>query len=238
MVRMTRRLMLGAGLAGLAAGPVAAQFTGELPNLFISPAGKPFRALLGAPYPVGDWFKEADRDGNGQIDRFEFLADSEAFFDVLDINKDGILDPYEVSMYEHRVAPEILLVSAPAGVGRLWLAQAGPLGNGYPGETTARGHDTNIDPGGGHPNQPRRRDPAEAFGHGAEPFSLIRAPEPVTSGDSDYLFRGKVRKERFMKRAEQNFAVLDAANAGFLTLDRLPWTPVQALYDRRGGRRR
>ena len=31
-----------------------------LPNVFISPAGEPFRAPAGAPYPVAAWFVRAN----------------------------------------------------------------------------------------------------------------------------------------------------------------------------------
>ena len=123
--------------------PAAARDPDDWPNVFISPMGKPFRAKLGAPYPVADWFKAADKDGDGKLDHAEFMADAGAFFDVLDLNHDGALNSYEVAAYEHNVAPEILGYNVPVsdlrgapslpglslpgnGGARLWLAQHSP----------------------------------------------------------------------------------------------------------------
>src|ERR1700739_4625367 len=65
------------------------------PSLFISPAGEPFRAGPGEPYPVVQWFARVDRNHDDRIDRAEFRADAEAFFKVLDKNHDGIIDAFE-----------------------------------------------------------------------------------------------------------------------------------------------
>ena len=46
--------------------------------------------------------------GHGKIDRTEFRADAQAFFETLDKNKDGAVDGFEVSDYEHDIVPEIL----------------------------------------------------------------------------------------------------------------------------------
>ena len=53
-------------------------------NVFISPAGEPFRAPPDQPYPVADWFNRADADHDAALSRAEFKADSLAFFDRLD----------------------------------------------------------------------------------------------------------------------------------------------------------
>jgi hypothetical protein len=76
--------------------------------LFISPAGQPFRAAVGATYPVAAWFAQADRDHDGKITREEFRADFEAFFRTLDTNHDGIVDGFETTDYEQKIVPEIL----------------------------------------------------------------------------------------------------------------------------------
>jgi hypothetical protein len=101
---------LAGGAAALADSPAAAPTRGPPPgpSLFISPCGQPFRAGPGEPYPVGAWFRQADRNGDGRIDRAEFRADAAAFFARLDKNGDGVLDGFEVSDYEADVAPEIL----------------------------------------------------------------------------------------------------------------------------------
>lgn len=107
--QFARLLVLGGGAFGLA-GSVLAQDAdlSAMLNVFISPAGKPFRAPAGAPYPVVDWFKEADRNGDGKLDHAEFMADAEAFFRVLDAHHTGVLGAYEVAVYERQIAPEIL----------------------------------------------------------------------------------------------------------------------------------
>jgi hypothetical protein len=240
--------MLAATIAvgTLSAAPAAARddSDGGLPNVFISPHGEPFRAAPGAPYPIADWFKRADRNSDGKLDKAEFLADAEAFFKVLDVNDDGVIGSYEVAFYEHRIAPEILVPVGNAaadggpfqavydGGVRLWRVQiesnVGRRPRTYGGAT---GPGDSIDPGGGQPNEPTRRREEDSVGKGAAPYSLFNAPEPVTSADPDFLFRGYVRKASFMARAERNFAALDTAGEGFLTLARLPKTPMQQLIE-------
>ena len=127
------RRSVGAALALATLLPMMARAQDDgLPNVFISPAGKPFRAQPGAPYPVADWFKEADKNADGKLDHTEFLADAAAFFKILDINHSGLLDPYDIAVYEHRVAPEIIggRVRVGALTGRIWLAQYGGGGGG------------------------------------------------------------------------------------------------------------
>src|SRR6266481_2287425 len=107
-------LALAVGFAGVAvqpsdaqqgpAGPAAAGFT----QLFISPCGEPYRGRPGDPYPVALWFKTADLNHDGVIDRAEFRADHAGFFDSLDANGDGYLDGPEIAVYENRVVPDIL----------------------------------------------------------------------------------------------------------------------------------
>ncbi|MFI4973190.1 MAG: hypothetical protein ACHP84_01475 [Caulobacterales bacterium] len=229
-------------LAGLAAPLVRAQGYEDMPNVFYSPHGKPFRAKTGAPYPVADWFTQADKDADGKLDHAEFIADAAAFFAVLDLNGDGVLDPYEISLYEHRVAPEILgyRVNVAAGRSRagpdgarLWLAQyGGGGGGGSPGQPELGPPEGSIDPGGSRPNEPTRPKEDLELGTGASPFSLLREPEPVTAGDPEFVTRGTVRKAAFLRHADDNFTALDGDGVGYLTLAGLPKTPVQALIER------
>ena len=232
-------VLAAAGLLALMPGAALADEDAGLPNVFISPPGKPFRAAPGAAYPVVDWFKQADANGDGRIDRAEFVADAEAFFKVLDANGDGVLDTYEVSFYEHRIAPEILGVRlAGADGARLWRAQ---YGGEFPMPGAGVGPSMGPEPGSARPNEPTRPKQQDRFGQGAAPFSFLGAPEPVTSSDPDFMFRGRVLKANFMSRADRNFTELDAAGAGFLTLAGLPRTPVQALIEearRKDGSRR
>ena len=76
-------------------------------QVFISPSGEPFRAPLGEAYPSGAWFSRADADQDRALTPDEFTADQLAFFDVLDTDKDGVVDGFESSEYERSVAPEV-----------------------------------------------------------------------------------------------------------------------------------
>ena len=85
-------------------------------QLFISPAGQPFRAAPGQPYPVANWFAEADKDRDGVLTRDELRADAQAWFVVLDANADGEIDMPEVTRWEEDLVPEITR-TAGGGVG-------------------------------------------------------------------------------------------------------------------------
>lgn len=222
-------LAAAAGLSG--AARALAQDDDTPPNVFISPCGKPFRAPMAAPYAVVNWFKQADTNGDGKLDHAEFMADTEAFFKVLDINGDGVLDGYEVSIYEHRVAPEILgyrvdvgLLQPPwtPGQPRLWRAQ-----NGMPSTPGASGDREPTD-------RPQKQTLDES-GAGASPYGFFNSPEPVTAADPD--FRGLVKKDNFLKLADHHFTVLDKTGAGYLTLEGLPKTLIQQQLERMGKHR-
>ena len=237
-----------AGLAGVSPA-LGREAPPDLPNVFFSPHGKPFRAKPGEPYPVAAWFAGANKAGDGKLTHAEFIADAAAFFTELDMNKDDQLDPYEISLYEHRVAPEILGFRVNLATGGpvfhgisqdgavLWQAQM-PGGQGGPGSPQLGPVDGgSVDPGGDKPNEPSRRDPNADMGTGAAPYSLLNESEPITSADADFLFRGAVRKDRFLRHADDHFTTLDTAEAGFLTLAGLPKTPLQKMIERgrRGG---
>lgn len=250
---ISRRKLTGAlaavgGLAlSLAAAPGARAQTYEgLPNTFISPHGQPFRAEPDAPYAVADWFKQADKNADGKIDHKEFIDDAAFFFNVLDLNHDGVLSPFDISMYEHRVAPEILGAEMHLGAlgGRplpghagatLWLAQVLPDGT-QPGGGQAHGPAGGIDPSGEGTHVPDQHTVLDETGQGASPYSLLPIPEPVTAGDTS--FRGIVRKADFMSQADRNFTALDEAEDGFLTLAKLPKTPIQRILERQHKRRK
>ena len=76
-------------------------------QLFISPAGQPFRAPMGQPYPVAAWFVQADASHDGRLTREEFRADAEAWFKTLDANSDGEVSMPEVTRWEEQLVPEI-----------------------------------------------------------------------------------------------------------------------------------
>ncbi len=189
------------------------------PTIFLSPAGQPFRAAPGEPYPVVKWFAQVDRDHDGRITREEFRADFEAFFHILDTNHDGLIDSFEVDDYERKVAPEILsvleqprVVTPPApdsndqGIGEILGARPSP--------ENARGNST-----------------ARLSVLGASAYSLLNATEPVASTDAD--FDGKITLAEFLAAADRRFATLDTKGRGYLTLDALPRTPDQIAVEGR-----
>src|SRR5579875_1321959 len=108
--RALAALQLSLVLAGAAAAapPVRPQTTPlEDEHLFIAPTGKPFRSVSGQPYGVVDWFKEADADHDGKLDKAEFRTDAETFFHVLDRNGDGMVTDPEIGWYEKVLVPEL-----------------------------------------------------------------------------------------------------------------------------------
>jgi hypothetical protein len=184
-------------------------------TLFISPAGKPFHAEPGQPYPIAPWFAEADRDHDGKITRDEFRADFEAFFRQIDSDHDGLIDGLELGHYEDTVAPEILprLAQVQAVEVRDPAAEDGPKGPRPELRRLAQ--------------SPLRR--GQAGFDGAPEFSLLNVSEPVSSADMN--FDGKVSLQEFLAAADRRFAQLDADKLGYLTLETLPRTPQQILVE-------
>jgi hypothetical protein len=227
------RRTFGLGLAGLfaaGAAPAMARDPGDWPNVFIAPMGRPFRAKMGAPYPVVDWFRQADKNADGKLDHAEFMADAGGFFDYLDLNHDGALSSYELNVYERVVAPEILgfnvEISDRRGAravpgrdgGQLWLAQftGGPRSDVpiFDGKRPD-GQDTTV---------------SDVVPEGAAPFSFLDVPEPLAAADVD--FSGVITKANFLKLADRRFDKLDHDQVGYLTLVKLPKTYVQTKLER------
>jgi hypothetical protein len=196
---------------------------GGAAQLFISPAGKPFRAAPDQPYPVVQWFAAADTDHDGKLTREEFRQDAAAFFNELDINHDGVIDGPEVARYEHVVAPEILGLVPDRSAGQ--ASGAGEGGEGHRGGMGGRGGGRR---GGG--GQSGGRTTPGAVPQGAGLYGLINQPEPVAAADAN--FDGRITLAEFLEAADRHFATLDTADAGFLTLAGLPQTPAQALRAR------
>ena len=159
-------------------------------HLFISPAGKPFRSVSGQPYPVVAWFKEADANHDGKLDKAEFRDDAAAFFKVLDRNGDGLVTDTEIAYYEKVMVPE--------------LAASGQ----------AAEYDTSD------------KTKLSADLQGAAPYGLINDAEPVRSADDSFI--GRLTLKAFLARADHNFDVLDQDGRGYLLLEDLPRTDVQA----------
>ncbi len=207
-----KRLALAVVLLAAVAPPLAAQPPVSEPpraeQLFISPAGQPFRAKPGEPYPVVVWFAQVDKRGDGKIDRAEVRADATVFFNTLDANHDGILDPFEMQAYEQTIAPEIL------GAYRIPVGPAarGARAFGDPRART-RAARTQGDTG------------AQSVLDGAAPYSLTSTPEPIAGADLDS--DGHVTLAEFLKVVDRRFDRLDPKGRGYLTLADLPKTQAQ-----------
>lgn len=253
---MRRRLgvlTLALGLAGVAIEPSAAQPRPGSPEaagftqLFISPCGEPYRGRPGEPYPVALWFKQADLNHDGVIDRAEFRADHAGFFDALDADGDGVLNGEELAFYESHVAPDVFaadrfsrLSEPPALAGRqgarLILAQSYPGGLGQAPEGSHPGETRSYSAGGakGAPPSLDARRPERRELVGAAAYGLLGEAEPVRGSDRD--LDGRISKAEFMEAADRRFALLDKRHDGKLTLDELPMTPWQ-VAQARGGRK-
>jgi len=201
-------------------GPQGDAPSAPRPQIFISPAGEPFRADGQAPYPVAAWFSGADADHDGALTRTEFVADARRFFAVLDGNHDAVIDGPEVSLYETRIAPEIL-GSIALGSGGGARPSRGPEGGGGPGDGP---------PGGG-----RGRGLVGGALQGAAPYGLIAEPQPVMGADAD--FNRRITRDEAERAAKARFALLDKDGDGSLRLADLPRTLVEAAAEGRGSRR-
>jgi len=196
-------LIVGLALCGAAsAAPQEAR-----PTLFLSPAGEPFYAEAGKPYPVSVWFAGADTNHDGKLTRDEFRADFAKFFKELDQDHDGVINGAELQRYEQQVAPEVLP--------RLAQVQGG-----FPGERNKGGEKRLAEP-------PKMR--GGQVLEGAPAYSLLNVSEPVASADT--AFDGRITLMEFLSTADRRFDALDKDKAGYLTLDTLPQTPEQVAVE-------
>jgi hypothetical protein len=193
-------------------------------SLFVSPCGRPYRAEAGQPYPVGVWFDAADTNKDGKLDRAEFRADADLFFKALDQDRNGMIESEEISFYEHRILPEMLMYQEsarsplPTSPPLLIRAQFDQGGGGGP----------TLDPGGDLPSSTFGA-PAVASLQGAASFTFLREPEPVTASDGNFDHR--ITAAEFQAAADRRFKLLDKAGVGYLTLATLPKTAMQRVLE-------
>jgi hypothetical protein len=232
--------LVAAGAAALAAlifTPSAAQIEGATQR-FMSPCGEPWRAGDGEPYPLFAWFKATDTDHDGSIDLAEFRADHQGFFEALDQDHNGVLESAEISFYEKRVAPDVLMGQLfgaqdrrPAAH-RLWggeiVRAQFPSGGGLP--TSPMQPQVFSPPGaqGPGPSLGATRNPRQPL-VGAAAYALLNDPEPVSSADSN--LDGRVTKAEFLAAADRRFKRLDRNGDGKLTIEELPKPQAQVLAE-------
>lgn len=216
-------------------------------QLFVAPSGEPFRAATGEPYPVAAWFAQADANHDGKLDRREFAADFEQFFNKLDLDHNGILEGTEISHYEREILPEVNggggfgVFGGGSGRGGFGGGRGGRRGGGH-----GRGGSGGGYGGGGHLNlagggkggggkgggaqdessgENKSTAPFAEPVSGAGRFGLINIPEPIISMDSN--LDGTVTVSEMRLAAARRFDLLDPDGHGFLVLDELPLTPAQ-----------
>lgn len=91
-------------LAAMAGQPAAdASDVGGLGRAFVSPMGEPFYSDAGTNDGLASWFAKVDTDRDQAITADEMKADADKFFDRLDRNKDGEIDPDEMAIYEQTI---------------------------------------------------------------------------------------------------------------------------------------
>ena len=217
--------------------------------MFISPCGEPYRGRPGEPYPVALWFKTADLNHDGVIDRAEFRADHEGFFDALDANGDGVLDGPEVAFYESHVVPDVL------GPRRISLLTDPEAARGRQGAKLVLAQFLSgiaQSPEGGHPGEPKGYNPNSAGAKGpvagldarrpqrrelvgAAAYGLLGEAEPVRAADT--ALDGQITKAEFLAAADRRFKLLDKRGDGKLTLDELPKTAWQVAAEKGRGKK-
>src|SRR5690349_8611854 len=102
--------MLAAGIGGSTnTKPVAV--TGHQWAPFISTMGEPFRGHSATHDKLAVGVYEADRNRDRDLTVDELEADAVRFFNTLDTNHDGQIDPDELANYEYEIAPDIQVMS-------------------------------------------------------------------------------------------------------------------------------
>ena len=99
-------LMLIMGLAAAQAQSAPPSPAQQLGRAFMSPMGEPFYGRIPGEDGLTVWVAQADRNHDGFLTVDEMKDDAQRFFDALDANHDGEIDPDEITHYEVVVAPQ------------------------------------------------------------------------------------------------------------------------------------
>ena len=186
---------------------------------FISPMGEPFRARSTNDDTLVLWFTQADRNRDSYLTPLEMQADADRFFAVLDANRDGEIDPEEITRYEWEVAPEIQVNSKWKRERRDAQAAAA---KGKPGRSPEKGWNNVGWHGGG----------AHDLYEGGARYSLLNIPQPVAAADADFD-RG-ISLVEFRNAAAARFQLLDSKSQGRFSLqDLVGLKPVRPADGRR-----
>ena len=174
-------------------------------QIFFSPAGQPFRAKPGDPYPIAQWFAQADTDHDGKISHEEFVADAVAFFQKLDLNHDNYISSPENTRYENEIAPEITHMDPRIQQPRVIKQE----------NDDQQQSDPDMPNGGKYIKQIL----------GAAQYGLIDEPQPIRAADANFDFR--ISMDEWMAATEERFKLLDRNGDDYITMDELPTTPFQ-----------
>ena len=220
-------LFLAAMAAPAASAPITVKGHQWAP--FISPMGEPYRAHTKDDDTLADWFYRADSNRDGVITSDEMEADADRFFQTLDTDHNGEIDPDELANYEYEIAPDIQVNSRterkpgdPAPIVRADIDD--PDLDDPPSRADIK-----------REQRKRRREGADALGFGGAPqggarYSLLNIPEPVAAADTD--FNRVITREEFREAAAARFALLDASHQGRLTLMQLEALPHAPTFDK------
>jgi EF hand domain-containing protein len=157
---------------------------------FVSPSGKVYRSAGDSQGLVETWFREADTDGDGALGYEEFRADFARAFAEFDTDRDGEIEPEEVTHYETVILPEMVL----SGASARRMARRPTAGR--EGTGLRRGSYVGM--------------------AGAGRFGLIPISHPIWDADGDFN-RGVSRAE-FERAAARRFNLLDTGRDGRLAL--------------------
>lgn len=193
---------------------------------FISPMGEPFRAHSKTDDTLADWFRKADRNGDGVLTADEMVADADRFFITLDTDGNGEIEPDELANYEYEIAPDVQVNS-----------RTRPA----PGENASRPKGTRPDEAAaGNRRRGDVRLDVDQLGignklQGAARYGLLDMPEPVAAADTDY--DRAITRAEFREAALRRFNLLDTGHTGRLSLAQLETVRSIALADDRRTKR-
>jgi hypothetical protein len=189
---------------------------------FISPNGEPYVPHDEARDPFETWFFQADQNHDWAISLPELEFDSDRFFRRLDLDRDGEIEPDEMTAYEQ-------FVGDVTGEGP-WGSKTPPIGGGARhAPPLSRQKVTRPFPGASK-GRSSPRHTMSGYALGSAMFGLLDLPQPVASADLD-LNRG-VSAAELRRAAGKRFLLLDADRDGRLTFPELSDLRHSRIADR------